>query len=270
MYRVNDMDRNEKIAFLRELQRADHVGEDQIKLVNDLLKEPDRLLTMDDEFHFDNSVCVGKCDGNCCTGDKIIRLTPIDMDYLVKGMPFLSRQTIADNLDIFLGSRSMIPMAVIRFARPSKKLSICPFCAIKIDARNRKLLDIRGICVAGQKNKPPACFWFPLGRYVRKEQQPDGEIKDISLFFAQNCPGTKTDKTLKIRDFVEMYKDRENDTERYSTMMHELIEKAKKKLPMQLLERILQTLSVALFREDGSFDDKFATITKFFESMGMR
>ena len=266
------MNTDEKIAKIRSILKqlkGNGTDDDIVEMFMKMLDEPERLLQIDDEFHFDNSICTTKCDGNCCSGDKIIRLTPIDMDHLVKGMSFLSRETILKNVDIFLGHESMIPMATIRFVQVSKKLSICPFCAVRVDARNRAKMKINGICLAGQKNKPPACFWFPLGRMAAFDKD-DGKPRDEdSSFFIQSCPATKTDKKISIRAFVDQYKDRANDIGMYIMKMERLIERAKKKLPDQVIRLMLVPALKILFYSDRSFDEKYADVEAIFSQFGI-
>lgn len=266
---MNTEEKLDKIRSMLKRINDGGIGDDIIEMLENMLDEPERLLQIQDDFHFDNGICTTKCDGRCCSGNKIIRLTPIDVDHLVKGMPFLSRETILKNLDIFLGRETMIPMATIRFVQTSKDFSICPFCAIRVDARNRAKMKINGICMAGQKNKPPACFWFPLGRMAAFDKD-DGKPKDEdSLFFIQSCPATKTDKKVTIRAFVDRYKDRANDIGMYIMKMERLIERAKKKLPIQILSRFLMAAAMVLFHGERTFDEKFDEIEKSFGRFGI-
>jgi len=266
------MNTDEKIAKIRSMLKEvkdKGTGDDLVEMFEKMIDEPERLLQIQDEFHFDNAICTTKCNGSCCSGDKIIRLTPIDVDHLVKGMPFLSRETILNNVDMFVGSESMMPLATIRFVQLRKGLSICPFCAVRVDARDRAKMKVNGICLAGQKNKPPACFWFPLGRAAAFDKD-DGRPKDEdSLFFIQSCPATKTDKKISIRAFVDQYKERANDIGTYVMKMERLIERAKKKLPDQAIRLMMIPALKILFYSDRSFDEKFAEVDAIFSQFGI-
>jgi hypothetical protein len=165
-----------------------------------------------------------------------------------------------------LGSESLLPMAIIRFVMVGKRASICPFCAILANNKQKK---IQGICIIGQYNKPPACYLFPLGRFVAINQDTKKEDPEQSMYFIQKCPATNTTKTVPVREYIERFSRRNDESSEYYTTISAVIVRLRSKhLPDELIKRLMSMMASVLFGADGKTMDKLKKIDEQLVSMG--
>jgi len=238
-----------------------------------IVASPKDLLDESDAFSFDNDACLTRCNGHCCSGTDLIRITPVDVDYIMKSglMKGQTRaQVVKKTLDVFLGGTSRIPMATIRFLYlPGTPLRVCPFSSMIVKFFGGKN-ELKGICALGQKNKPTICMLFPLGRLKldmdeNKEQQApiDAMNKIIDskwIYFSMNCDGTKTAKKVLVKDFVGNIDEKNAINEAYTKTMSTIIEKLRAEGNEGKIDEIMKTMMMIFFYGEETTEEKLAKL----------
>lgn len=226
--------------------------------------ESGNFFDIDDEFHFDPSNCIERCDGHCCRMVDMVHVSPVDVDFmmelpLLKGIP--RKMVVEQFLDIFLGGRSLVPMATIKFVHDGTS-NACPFIVKLVtktiavnDDLSVKIAKINGVCALGQEFKPSICMLYPLGR-LRNNKKGHGEW----IYFSMKCPGTSTGKTIKIRDYIGSYMEKADENSEYQTVMIEMVNMLKEKHGTRDVEKIMTGLLLYLYMENGKTRDKVKKI----------
>ena len=251
---------------LREdLDKADFgVNKDFKELLQSMVNNPAKVLTIDDEINFDNEICLTLCNGKCCSNVHLVRISPVEVDAILESDGYKSVdqfQFVKDNFRIFLGQESLIPMATIKF-RKRGKTTTCPFLrevkkeayGIDNEARVRRLyVGTQGLCSIQQDKKPIVCMLFPLGRV-------DIPKENTALFYCRDCPGTHTAKKIKIRDIAGGYEELHRKREEYHEAMQTIIKDLRSVLSDQILKEVLHTIMLVLFLGDGTTQEKMKEI----------
>lgn len=261
-----DKQKRESIAndFKKHLKDANFGNnKDFEELVKGMANNPEKILDEDDSFHFDNNICTSSCDGHCCMGTDIVRVSPTDVDYMMKS-PFLKGKdrsiVVKECLDIFLGHQSRAPMAKIKFVTaPGTKLKLCPFSAILLKASGKKIEKFNNFCLLGQEYKPAICMLFPLGR-----TKSFNEIKQTSsewIYFSMGCPGTKTNKEVKIKDFLSNLDQKTKENDEYIKFMMNLIKEMDEKVQhKESVNNVLWMICQILYLSDKPMNEKMEEI----------
>ncbi|MFX1259320.1 MAG: hypothetical protein ACFFAN_15805 [Promethearchaeota archaeon] len=206
------------------------------------IKDPSRLIDENDSFNFDNNICITRCDGHCCFDIDLVRVSPIDVEYMLKSpffKDFSRKQIVEQYIDLFLGGESLIPMAIVRMNEVDG-INICPFIAIakKIEIKNSEIKDkgIGGICLLRQKYKPTICLLYPLGRI--HTVNPTTNNKSIA-FIVQDCEGTKTDKKVCVRNHIADYIEKSKINDNYVREMSKIVDRLKNTFHQQETIRLI-------------------------------
>ncbi len=101
------MDKRKRHLILIYLKSKKIEGDsDLVEVISSLIQNPMRILDVDDFFNFNDDICLTKCDENCCIGTSLVRISPIDVDYMMQS-PFLKgktrEQVINNYLVVFAG-----------------------------------------------------------------------------------------------------------------------------------------------------------------------
>lgn len=206
---------------------------DYKRFAKDIIANPKGLLDENDSFNFDNSCCTTKCDGHCCNVVDIVRISPVDVDNIMKSGCFKMQtreSVVKKTLDVFLGYTSKIPMATIRFLTlPGTSIKLCPFSIIIAHQDPRQSeTNFNGICMLGQANKPTICMLYPLGRMKEDNTASMNSALDSEwIYFSMQCEGTKTSKQVKIKDFIGNINEKNAINDDYIKTMDVFIEKLK-------------------------------------------
>lgn len=184
----------------KELNRKPNIQErtsfNDIKpIFQELINFPEKILRISDKFNFNQNNCL-KCSGLCCT-DKKITISPPEFDVLIKS-PFLRRlnrtQIIKKFFKLSFDSFSAVPFLEIKFI--SRKIQKTPHEICSFWKWKKKKQEFGGICVLGQKYKPTTCLLYPLGLINLPSEK-------ILFFFDQKCEYYKSNKKIKVRDFIQ-------------------------------------------------------------------
>jgi hypothetical protein len=259
------MDEHERNAIAASLRGHDR-DPGLKKCADNIIKNPSMLRDDDDYLAFDKDACTTRCNGKCCTGIDLVRVSPVDIDHVMRSdaVAGLKRSAVVTAcFDIALGAVSKLPLATIHFLTTRDGIKLCPFMAITAGTRSSiggmigsiKQTSARGICILGQTKKPAVCMLFPLGNF----KHPD---RDAWMYFqATGCPGTETTKKIKVRDVTRPYIARAEKNARYQSAMLAMIDVARKELKDDLaVDRFLGNVSFILFMEDGETMDKIDRI----------
>jgi hypothetical protein len=232
-----------------------------VQLIKRMVANPENLQDENGSFNFDYDICCNECDGNCCMLENVI-ISPVDVDNMMRS-PFLKgkdrSEVVLSTLNLFLGRNSRIPMATIRFIQPQgTNLNICPFSIIPIKAKGGKLETFNCICTLGQLYKPAVCMLFPLGRtrpYI------DGKMDDEWIYFAMDCPGTKTNNKVKIKDHIRGIDEKTWQNDEYISFMVDLIKEMDAKVKdKDTINNILGMFLQVFYLSDKPMQEKIQDV----------
>ncbi len=252
------MEKEKLERFIQHLsEMKDKLGEnnkDIINTINEVLKDPyERIKDINDEFPFDNNICITKCDGRCCLEAHPIRITPIDVDWMMKS-DFVKKQKLTRKefveryLDIYIGPNSGIPIAIIN----AYKDIICPFLGYHSSDNHTGL-----ICQLGQEYKPTICMLFPLGRFTIIDDNKE------MIFTLMECPATETNHMVKIKDHIGNYIEKSNINIEYVSKMIKLRDIMCSKYNKEFIEIVMNFFMKYFYIEDGDTSDKLKSLDIF-------
>jgi len=267
------MDKEAMIKLIKEFAAKPTGIKDYDLTLKYAAKHPDAIHGIDEDFTFDNDICVTICNGRCCTGNIDILITPPEIDAMLK-MPALkdvNRQTfIKQNFDVFLGLNSNIPISTIKFTG-DKGHKQCPFLLIGDKflvavTKTGEVIDVarskQGLCAFSRRYKPIICRLFPLGRIGTFKPGGTAEmIDENTIFVCNSCPATSTDKKHNIRKFIEGYNELTLKKWKYVSEMTTIVDDIKKVVHDEgSFERMMNLFLIILFYADGETDDKVTKI----------
>jgi len=288
---------------INEIDFGDNL--DMKKSMEAVANDPEKVLFEDDLFNFDGSRCITNCDGNCCIGVDMVRVTPIDIEVMfesdaVKEMGWSWNEFVTIFFDIFSGDKSKIPMGIIKFIK-EKNFCACPFLIpvkkfiIEGEAELRKLhqelligtndkkrrkaiekrTKVGGVCVLGQNNKPSICMLAPLGRFFHRNEENLGKtskIEDMIEFYAitQDCACTDTTKTIKVKDFLKGFKEYNVRKQKYYDSSLEVVKKINKTFDSPLIRNIMYDFFCSIMFSEGKTEEKIEAFSKFVDSIKIR
>jgi hypothetical protein len=81
--------RDEIVSILRDMvrdtgNRDPNPNKDMYNTLKKMIDNPRLLLDNDDEFSYDDTACLSRCNGSCCTDVDMIRVTPVDIDNMME------------------------------------------------------------------------------------------------------------------------------------------------------------------------------------------
>lgn len=258
---------------LKEQLKETTANKDQVTAMKSIIDHPERILLIDDEFSFDNDICMTSCDGRCCIESNIVRVTPIDIDWMMKS-PCVKKlnvsrvQLVNDTIDVFPGSISLIPMGVIR-CKMMKNMKACPFIGIahKLFVSKSGIDEkFGGMCSLGQKFKPTICMLYPLGRVTIKHTDTNTED---TWFFTQSCMATeKSSKKIKVRDFIDGYVEKNKESSYYFEEMIKIIDTIKNQVKNDVIVHdVMMTFCAFMFDADAETRIKVDKIKEILPKM---
>lgn len=272
-----DKQKRKKIANrLRKLLKDGNFdgNADFKRLIKTAIRQPFRIMNEDDDFCFDPERCITECDGRCCMEIDCVRVTPTDVDYMMKS-PTLrgnSRKDVVNHtLKIMLGSSSRIPMAIIKSQHiPDEKfrmLHICPFMraahrfTVNVGLDELEINDsgIGGICMLGQQYKPSICMLYPMGRITSLDLE---NIEEERIYVRMDCEGTKTAKKMNVADWVANYEEKFAVKKRYVRVMADFIQRLQEEIEdADLIEGALIQLAAYFYYDELPTEKKLDIMT---------
>jgi hypothetical protein len=206
---------------------------DIVEVINEMRENPDAIIFMDDTVAFDNDICLTGCNGECCFGGILIRLTLPDLLRIFNSEGIRGRYASDEGkhdflslFSFFLGGESLVPMAIIKF----NEHDACPFMGIALklfdDGTNNVKRNVGGICTIGQRDKPIPCMLYPLGRvgFPPKDDLPE------FVFFSRKCPATITDKRVRVEDLAGSLQERTAENAEYDRHLTSIVKTLKQEL----------------------------------------
>lgn len=237
---------------LRELVNAKNdLDSDMDGMIKRAVEIPERIYDIEDSFHFDKNICMDECGGLCCLMTDMVRVTPIDVDYMMKS-PFakkmeLSRSEFVNTyLDTFLGHDSLIPIAVIKMKEmhlvnkitgKREVFYICPFLDINPNRRE--------ICGLGHVFKPSSCGFYPLGRIINHDKNEEIE----AFILVRDCLATKTTREVAVRDHISNRAYRNELFKMYIMTLREFIQEKKETMSEQEITETMTEVGRRFFFE---------------------
>lgn len=262
---MNSEKRKKTLKLLSELrEQFDDSNPDFQIVINEAIEDPTKIIDEEDFFHFDGNRCISNCDGHCCYTIDMVRISPVDVDYMMKSLAFKGKtrkDVVMNYLDVFLGSKSMIPMAIIQM-QPFLDITICPFSRfakkIEVDFNQIKEIGFENICILGQEFKPTICMLYPLGRIGITNKKIN---EQDSIFIKMDCEATRTKKKIQVRQFIKNYKAKTLIDSIYQKKMFDIIERLKSTFKSdKLVRNILEMFLGYIFIEEGEILDKMEFI----------
>ena len=192
-------------------------------------------VSLDDEVPFDGDKCLSECSGICCF-DIQVMVDPFDVFRITRSKHVHENLGITDTTKLYegeqplllyyVGRTSNMPFAIINFRRvkvlgKDVKIKKCPFLVPAFPklyaekegnkgnkgGKGRYFVVARAgepmIC-ALEKAKPTICRSSPIGRalmYSGKDRKK--EYRFIYKPPDPNCPACKTEKKVKVGDYIE-------------------------------------------------------------------
>lgn len=263
--------KRQKIAdnFKEIVEKRGKMDGDIKSALEDAAEHPERIYDEDDSFNFDGKICARKCNGYCCSIVEMVRVSPVDVDYIMKSkaLKSITRSEFVDEfLDVFLGRDSLIPMAILRFQpiNPEDPYSqkVCPLMEFvewtDVDEFGiKKEKKVKGLCVIGQTKKPTICMLYPLGRMITGKDANTLNLDEKDwIFFSKECPATRTNVKVRIKDWVRVYKVKSIRDLTYRNEIFQMIKMLKEKLGEDSVRGILYILLNKLYYIDGKTSDK--------------
>jgi hypothetical protein len=264
------------------------VNRDWKAVLEETVRNPLRLLDLDDEFPFDSTKCITECGGRCCFRTRVVRVGPVDADYLAKSpsLEGMGREEIVDRFfSIFLGgtggsreeeSASLLPMGVLKRIEVVGHY-ICPFIDLKIRKKYRENADpflggVGGICKLGQGYKPAICMLYPLGRLEtavepgddeREREEEDQDFEEpFFVLITDDCAAVKTAKRISVRDFTAAYRRRKEDSDLWRKGVTREIVRLRRAVGFQRAKEIMTGFLDYFFKSSDSMREKLERVRR--------
>jgi hypothetical protein len=265
--------RHKIVEAIKEMLDEGSFGsnEDFRRVLERAASSPLSVLCIDDEVSFDGDKCITECGGRCCFETELVRVTPVDAEYLSRSpeLSNLSRAEIVDRyIQTFLGGDSLIPMGMLKKVRVGQ-YTICPFIDLRIREKYReekvekKMLG--GICSVGQEYKPAICILYPLGRIEMPEGIEGLDEKSFFILSAPDCPAVRTGVRVPVREFVEPYRKRKAEMDIYRGRVIRAVTRLRREAGRSRAEELLGGLLDYFFKSEDPISEKADRLERLVE-----
>lgn len=276
--RMEKKTRKKVVAHLRNILKENAFGDnkDFRDLVEKAVRQPYRIMDENDEFCFNPDKCVTDCDGRCCMVIDMVRVTPVDVDYMmnspvIQKTGMTRKEMVEKTLDVMLGHVSRVPLSVIRMVSFNKpevgQLRLCPFMrvvqkiSVDLGKNGIKLEDSGrgGVCMLGQEYKPTICMLYPLGRFTSIHMDDDEDVDTI--YVRLDCEGTKTAKKTNVKEWIGDYEEKDDINKRYINVMSTLINRLNDEVgDPRFTDFIMQKMAALFYYQEGDTKSKLNTV----------
>lgn len=241
----------------------------QEKRIEQIFKN-NRFLKKDDSLNFDCDSC-----GKCCRNQDIL-LNTYDILKLRREFGEITPTLIEKYIEVYPGSKSNLPVSLLKFAKVDNETSVCPFLrpafhkeiskaydeskseedfnkkASEIVKRNEEAGNTKELCSI-HKNSPNVCKLYPLGRGFSKDTKAGKE--EIKYFLTDKKELPCSEDCFKVKNKVSDYL-------KNNSMLDNELAKAEKKYNLLLFDffsilskakdkrKIYNTLSLYLINFD--------------------